>query len=79
MSEDQGEQPVKRPPGRQKGWTKADNMTGRIPPLRVPDALHKWLTDEARENALKIPDMARMILMKAMKESQKAKALEDSR
>ena len=70
------EQPEKRPRGRQKGWRKEVVMEDRIPAMRVPAGLYEWLGSEADERGLKIPDMARMLLLQVMKKAQKDRAEE---
>ena len=74
VSPEQPAEPEKRPRGRQKGWTKADNMIERLPPMRVPDHLYEWLGEEAKVRGLKIPDMARMLLLEVKAERLEAKA-----
>ncbi len=61
------EQPEKRPRGRQVGWRKANTMPSRIPAMRIPLQLEEWLLAEAEKRGLKVVDMARMILLEAMR------------
>ncbi len=61
------EQPEKRPRGRQVGWRKANTMPCRIPAMRIPLHLEEWLMAEAEKRGLKVVDMARMILLEAMR------------
>ena len=61
------EQPDKRPRGRQVGWRKANTMPSRIPAMRIPLQLEEWLLVEAEKRGLKVVDMARMILLEAMR------------
>ena len=61
------EQPDKRPRGRQVGWRKANTMPSRIPAMRIPLQLEEWLMVEAEKRGLKVVDMARMILLEAMR------------
>ena len=61
------EQPEKKPRGRQVGWRKANTMPSRIPAMRIPLQLEEWLMAEAEKRGLKIVDMARMILLEAMR------------
>ena len=61
------DQPEKRPRGRQIGWRKANPMPSRLPPMRIPAQLEDWLMAEAESRGLKTVDMARMILMEAMR------------
>jgi len=61
------EQPEKKPRGRQVGWRKANTMPSRIPAMRIPLQLEEWLLAEAEKRGLKVVDMARMILLEAMR------------
>ena len=61
------DQPEKRPRGRQVGWRKANTMPSRIPAMRIPLQLEEWLMVEAEKRGLKVVDMARMILLEAMR------------
>ena len=61
------EQPEKKPRGRQVGWRKANTMPSRIPAMRIPLQLEEWLMVEAEKRGLKVVDMARMILLEAMR------------
>ena len=61
------EQSDKRPRGRQVGWRKANTMPSRIPAMRIPLQLEEWLLVEAEKRGLKVVDMARMILLEAMR------------
>ncbi len=61
------EQPEKKPRGRQVGWRKANTMPSRIPAMRIPLHLEEWLLVEAEKRGLKVVDMARMILLEAMR------------
>ena len=61
------EQPEKKPRGRQVGWRKANTMPSRIPAMRIPLQLEEWLLEEAEKRGLKVVDMARMILLEAMR------------
>jgi hypothetical protein len=63
MSEDLG----KKPRGRQLGWRKPDAMPSRIPAMRIPAQLENWLLVEAEKRGLKVVDMARMLLLEAMR------------
>ncbi len=76
---DQASQPAKRPRGRQKGWRKANTMEDRIPAMRLPAHLYEWLAAEADARGLKIPDMARMLLLEVKAEKLDAKAQKDPR
>ena len=57
----------KKPRGRQLGWRKPNSMPSRIPAMRIPVQLEDWLTVEAEKRGLKIVDMARMLLLEAMR------------
>ena len=57
----------KRPRGRQVGWRKANTMPSRIPAMRIPVQLEEWLLAEAEKRGLKVVDMARMLLLEAMR------------
>ena len=59
--------PEKRPRGRQVGWRKANTMPSRIPAMRIPVQLEEWLLAEAELRGLKVVDMARMLLLDAMR------------
>ncbi len=59
--------PEKKPRGRQLGWRKANTMPSRIPAMRIPVKLEEWLIAEAEHRGLKVVDMARMILLEAMR------------
>ena len=59
--------PDKKPRGRQLGWRKANTMPSRIPAMRIPVQLEEWLLAEAEIHGLKVVDMARMILLEAMR------------
>ena len=59
--------PEKKPRGRQVGWRKANTMPSRIPAMRIPLQLEEWLMVEAEKRGLKVVDMARMILLEAMR------------
>jgi len=59
--------PEKKPRGRQLGWRKANTMPSRIPAMRIPVQLEEWLIAEAEKRGLKISDMARMLLLEAMR------------
>ena len=61
------EQLEKKPRGRQVGWRKANTMPSRIPAMRIPVSLEEWLLVEAEKRGLKVVDMARMILLEAMR------------
>lgn len=61
------DQPTKKPRGRQVGWRKPETMPARIPAMRVPLQLEDWLLVEAEKRGLKITDMARMLLLEAMR------------
>ena len=61
------DQTEKKPRGRQVGWRKANTMPSRIPAMRIPLQLEEWLLDEAEKRGLKVVDMARMILLEAMR------------
>ncbi|MBV5340021.1 MAG: hypothetical protein J0665_10775 [Deltaproteobacteria bacterium] len=64
------DQPEKKPRGRQLGWRKPNAMPSRIPAMRIPAQLEEWLTVEAEKRGLKIVDMARMLLLEAMRGSE---------
>ncbi len=64
------EQPEKKPRGRQVGWRKANTMPSRIPAMRIPVPLEEWLLVEAEKRGLKVVDMARMILLEAMRDEE---------
>jgi hypothetical protein len=57
----------KRPRGRPVGWRKPNAMPSRIPAMRIPVQLEEWLLAEAELRGLKIADMARMLLLEAMR------------
>lgn len=59
--------PEKKSRGRQVGWRKANTMPSRIPAMRIPVQLEEWLLSEAEHRGLKVVDMARMILLEAMR------------
>ena len=59
--------PEKKPPGRPLGWRKAQTMTSRLPPMRIPTHLEDWLKAEAEKRGLNVVDMARMLLIEAMR------------
>jgi len=61
------EKPEKRPRGRQLGWRKPESMPSRIPAMRIPLQLEEWLLAEAEKRGLKVVDMARMLLLEAMR------------
>ena len=61
------DQHEKRPRGRQVGWRKPNVMPSRIPAMRIPVQLEEWLLAEAELRGLKIADMARMLLLEAMR------------
>jgi hypothetical protein len=61
------DQHEKRPRGRQVGWRKPNAMPSRIPAMRIPVQLEEWLLAEAELRGLKIADMARMLLLEAMR------------
>ncbi len=61
------DQPEKKPRGRQVGWRKANTMPSRIPAMRIPVQLEEWLMAEAEKRGLKVVDMARMLLLEAMR------------
>ena len=61
------ETPEKKPRGRQIGWRKPNTMPSRIPAMRIPVQLEEWLTAEAEKRGLKTVDMARMLLLEAMR------------
>jgi len=61
------DQHEKRPRGRQVGWRKPNAMPSRIPAMRIPVQLEEWLSAEAELRGLKIADMARMLLLEAMR------------
>ena len=61
------EQAEKKPRGRQVGWRKANTMPSRIQAMRIPLQLEEWLLEEAEKRGLKVVDMARMILLEAMR------------
>jgi|GEM_PF-2845588 len=61
------DQSEKRPRGRQVGWRKANTMPSRIPAMRIPIQLEEWLTVEAEKRGLKVVDMARVLLLEAMR------------
>ena len=61
------DQHEKRPRGRQVGWRKPNTMPSRIPAMRIPVQLEEWLLAEAELRGLKIADMARMLLLEAMR------------
>ena len=58
---------VKKPRGRQVGWRKTNAMLSRIPAMRIPALLEEWLLVESEERGLKVVDMARMLLLEAMR------------
>jgi hypothetical protein len=60
-------QSEKKPRGRQLGWRKPNAMPSRIPAMRVPAQLEEWLQTEAEKRGLRIVDMARMLLLDAMR------------
>ena len=59
--------PDKKPRGRQVGWRKPNAMPSRIPAMRIPAPLEEWLLIEAEKRGLRVVDMARMVLMEAMR------------
>ena len=59
--------PEKKPRGRQVGWRKPNTMPSRIPAMRIPVQLEEWLMAEAEKRGLKTVDMARMLLLEAMR------------
>ena len=61
------DQQEKKPRGRQVGWRKPNPMPSRIPAMRIPVMLEEWLLVEAEKRGLKIVDMARMLLLEAMR------------
>ena len=61
------DQHEKRPRGRQVGWRKPNAMPSRIPAMRISVQLEEWLLAEAELRGLKIADMARMLLLEAMR------------
>lgn len=61
------DQPEKKARGRQLGWRKPNAMPSRIPAMRIPEHLENWLISEADNRGLKVVDMARMLLMEAMR------------
>lgn len=61
------DEPKKKPPGRPLGWRKEQTMPSRLPPMRIPAQLEEWLKAEAEKNGLNVVDMARMLLIKAMR------------
>lgn len=61
------DQPEKKTRGRQLGWRKPNAMPSRIPAMRIPLHLEEWLIFEAEKRGLKVVDMARMLLMEAMR------------
>ena len=61
------DQSAKKPRGRQVGWRKPNAMPSRIPAMRIPAQLEEWLLLEAEKRGLKIVDMARMLLLEAMR------------
>jgi len=61
------DEPVKKQRGRQVGWRKPNAMPSRIPAMRIPAQLEEWLVTEADIRGLRIVDMARMLLMEAMR------------
>jgi len=61
------DKPEKRPRGRQLGWRKANTMPSRIPAMRIPVQLEQWLMAEAEKRGLNVVDMARMLLLEAMR------------
>ena len=61
------DQQEKRPRGRQVGWRKPNAMPSRIPAMRIPAQLEVWLLAEAELRGLKIVDVARMLLLEAMR------------
>ncbi len=61
------DQHEKKPRGRQVGWRKPNAMPSRIPAMRIPVQLEEWLLAEAELRGLKIADMARMLLLEAMR------------
>ena len=60
----------KKPRGRQIGWRKPNAMSSRIPAMRIPTSLEDWLKSEAEMRGLKIVDMARMLLLEAMRDKE---------
>lgn len=44
-------------------------MPSRIPAMRIPVQLEEWLISEAEHRGLKVVDMARMILLEAMRDA----------
>ena len=42
-------------------------MPSRLPPLRIPEALEQWLRAEGEKNGLQVGEMARMLLLEAMR------------
>jgi len=61
------DQTKKKPRGRQVGWRKVNPMPSRIPAMRIPLQLEEWLLAEAEKRGLKVVDMARMLLLEAMR------------
>ncbi len=61
------DQSEKKTRGRQVGWRKPNAMPSRIPAMRIPLQLEEWLMVEAEKRGLKIVDMARMVLLDAMR------------
>ncbi len=61
------DKPDKKPRGRQVGWRKPNTMPSRIPAMRIPAQLEEWLLTEAEKRGLRVVDMARMVLMEAMR------------
>lgn len=45
-------------------------MPSRIQAMRIPEQLEEWLTAEAEKRGLKVVDMARMILLEAMRKNE---------
>lgn len=58
-------------PGRKPGWRKAETFTGSLA-LRVPQELEEWLESIAKPKGLSSSAMARMLLMEAKAEAEKA-------
>jgi hypothetical protein len=42
-------------------------MPSRIPAMRIPAQLEEWLLEAAQKRGLKVVDMARMLLLDAMR------------
>jgi len=72
------DKPDKKPRGRQVGWRKANTMPSRIPAMRIPVQLEEWLLAEAEKRGLKVVDMARMLLLEAMRNNEDGTAKRQS-